>query len=203
MKLPADDLDKKIYAVFTTGDNFMQQLKCEQGNDPVIRDATDKLLRGIKIETGRLRHVQKQLRIENDILTKNGRLIIPKALRPFIVQELHKGIHPGGENLYKLIQTRFYWPNLFRYVRNHIKVCETCQQCKPGVRPPKAPLLPISEPELPMQFITIDIAYMVKDDNGNKYMLIIGDLFLSILKPSLSVVRLPKRYVTLCLIIGF
>ena len=100
MKLPAGDLDKKIYAVFTTGDNFMQQLKYEQGNDPVIRDATDKLLRGIKIETGRLRHVQKQLRIENDILTKNGRLIIPKALRPFIVQELHKGIHPGGENYF-------------------------------------------------------------------------------------------------------
>ena len=28
-----------------------------------------------------------------------------------------------------------------------------------------------------MQFITIDIAHMVKDDNGNRYMLIIGDLF--------------------------
>ena len=62
-------------------------------------------------------------------------------------------------------------------MRNHIKVCETCQHCKPGVRPHKAPLLPISQPELPMQFITIDIAYMVKDDNGNKYMLITGDLF--------------------------
>ena len=57
MKLPADDLDEKSYAVFTTGDNIMQQLKYEQGNDPVIRDVTDKLLRGIKIETGRLRHV--------------------------------------------------------------------------------------------------------------------------------------------------
>ena len=111
--------------------------------------------------------MQKQLRIENNILTKNGLFVIPKTLRPFIVQELHKGIRPGGAKLYKLIQTRLYRPNLFRYVRNHIKVCEvckvckvcevcevckvckvceTCQQCKPCVHPPKAPLLPISEP---------------------------------------------------------
>ena len=157
--------------------NICKKLKHEQGGDPVIRDATEKLLRGVKLESGRLRHVQKRLRVENDILTKYGRLVIPKTLRSFIIQELHKSIHPGRAKLYKVIQTRFYWPNLFRYMQNHIKVCETCQQCKSCALPPKAPLLPISELELPMQFITIDIAYMVNDDNGNRYMLIIGDLF--------------------------
>ena len=39
------------------------------------------------------------------------------------------GIHPGGTKLYKLIQTRFYWPNLFWYVQKYAKrmqnVCKT------------------------------------------------------------------------------
>ena len=53
LNLSVDDLDEQIYIVFSTGDHFMQQLKHEQGDDPVIRDVTEKLLCGVKIESGR------------------------------------------------------------------------------------------------------------------------------------------------------
>ena len=43
--------------------------------------------------------------------------------------------------------------------------------------PPKASLLPIQAPEYPMQFISVDVAYMVKDDDGFRYLLLVGDLF--------------------------
>ena len=66
---------------------------------------------------------------------------------------------------------------MYRYVKNHISSCDICQRCKPSIRPPKAPLLPMHEPEYPMQFITIDIGYMVKDEDGFKYILLTGDLF--------------------------
>ena len=35
----------------------------------------------------------------------------------------------------------------------------------------------MQEPEYPMQFITLDIAYMIKDKDGYRYILLIGDLF--------------------------
>ena len=174
---PIDELDEKIYSAFTEGENFKFQLRQEQCNDAVISDAKEKIEAGNKIEKGRLRHVQKQLRVEDGILTKGGRQVVPPGLRRFVTEQLHEVGHSGSEKLYNKIQKRFYWPNLYRYVQNHLSNCEVCQRCKPSTRPPKAPLLPIHEPEFPMQFITLDIAYMVKDEEGYQYMLMIGDLF--------------------------
>ena len=122
-------------------------------------------------------NVQKQLRVEDGILTKSGRQVVPPSLRKFVTEQLHGDGHSGCEKLYDKIQKRFYWPNLYRYIQNHLAHCEVCQRCKPSTKPPKAPLLPIQEPEFPMQFITLDIAYMVKDEEGYQYILMIGDLF--------------------------
>ena len=174
---PEDLLDEKIYTMFTDGENFQHQLRQEQRSDPTILDAMEKTMNGTKIQNGRLRHVQRQLRVENDLLTKNGRTVVPPSLRKFVLEQLHEGGHVGAEKLYERIQKRFYWPNLYRYVATHATQCETCQRCKASNRPPKAPLLPVQVPEIPMHFITIDIAYMVKDEEGFRYLLLIGDLF--------------------------
>ena len=66
---------------------------------------------------------------------------------------------------------------MYRYLQNHTAQCEVCQKCKPSTKTPKAPLLPICDPDTPMQFITLDIAYMVKDEDNYRYMLLIGDLY--------------------------
>ena len=174
---PEDDLDDKIYSMFTDGTNFQHQLHMEQQKDPTILDAMEKISAGVRIESGRLRHIQRQLRVENELLTKNGRPIVPASLRKFVLEQLHEGGHFGAEKLYERIQKRFYWPNLYRYVTTHASLCETCQRCKPSNRPPRAPLLPVQVPELPMHFITIDVAYMTKDEEGFRYILLIGDLF--------------------------
>ena len=88
-----DDLDDKIYAVCADDDYFLHQLQREQGKDYIISDAKQKILDGIKVTYRRLRHVRKQLRIENDILTKNGRPMVPGPLRKFVTQEMHRTGH--------------------------------------------------------------------------------------------------------------
>ena len=129
-----------------------------------------------RYEEGRLRHVQKQLRVDG-ILVKSGQPVIPSSLWKFVLQEFHTTGHIRNEKLYSRIQRRFYWPNLFRSIQNHINQCEACQKCKPVNYRPKAPLLPVHEAEKPMEFITIDIGYMIKDTEGYQYILLIGDLF--------------------------
>ena len=43
--------------------------------------------------------------------------------------------------------------------------------------PPKAPLTDMFVPSVPMQFISSDIGYLPKDNQGYQYILLIGDIF--------------------------
>ena len=43
--------------------------------------------------------------------------------------------------------------------------------------PPKAPLLPMFIPKAPMQFVSMDIAYLPVDNDGYRYVFLMGDVF--------------------------
>ncbi|MEL7328148.1 MAG: RNase H-like domain-containing protein [Pseudomonadota bacterium] len=174
---PDCDFDDKIYATFSDNDNFLEQLRTEQSRDPIIANAKRCILNGQQISKGRLKRVQNQLRIENDLLTKSSRPIIPSSLRKLIVSQYHNVAHFGSAKIYALLKERFFWPNMFNYVRTFTSLCESCQQSRCDTRPPKAPLLPMFIPNAPMQFLSIDIAYLPKDHSGYQYILLIGDVF--------------------------
>ena len=66
---------------------------------------------------------------------------------------------------------------MYAYIRSFISSCETCQRTKCDTAPPKAPLVEMFIPSAPMQFISLDIAYLPKDNSGYQYILLIGDIF--------------------------
>ena len=82
----------------------------------------------------------------------------------------------GIEKLNETIKSRIYWPGMIKYLESHVSSCNICARCKVGVTP-KAPLIPIYEAQIPMEFLALDIAYMPTDTDGNKYVLFIGDIF--------------------------
>ena len=129
------------------------------------------------ITNGRLKRVQRNLRIENNILTKSGRPIIPAHLRNYVLSKIHNEAHFGTDKTYASLKERFYWPNMYGYTRTFVTSCNVCQKVKCDTRPAKAPLLPMCVPEKPMNFISIDVAYMPKDNDGYQYVLLIGDIF--------------------------
>ena len=61
-----------------------------------------------------------------------------------------------------------------KYVTLFTTNCETCQLCKADT---KAPLIPFHVAQFPMEFISIDIQYMPPDEDGYKFVLLIGDIF--------------------------
>ena len=172
---PPSQFDDKIYAVDRR--DFVDELRDEQSKDDVIATAIRCINDNKPIEKGRLKRVQKQLRVENGLLKKSGRPVVPAALRHFVVAELHNTSHFGVEKTYSLVQDRFFWPNMFKFVSMFVGNCETCQRTKCNTRPPKAPLLPMVIPSAPMQFIALDIAHMPIDTDGYQYILLVGDLF--------------------------
>ena len=175
-ELPEDRVDEMIYEI-SNNPSFTEQLKTEQGADRIIKYTKSCMEKKSKIEEGQLRRVAKQLRIVDGVLTKNGRPIVPPSMRSYVVSEFHKIGHYGAEKLYDLLKARFYWPKMFGYVQNFCGQCEVCEQCKADSPAPKAPLVPIREPEAPLEFISIDVAHLPTTDEGHKYILLVGDIF--------------------------
>lgn len=174
---PTTDFEQNIYALFGNADSFHVQLREEQAKDPLISEATKYVLSGENIPKGRLKRVQLQLRVCDGVLTKSGRPIIPSSLRKLIVTEYHNIAHFGTDKVYALLKTRYYWPSMYNYIKSFSQGCETCQKTKCSTSPPKAPLVPMFVPNAPMQFLSIDIAYLPKDNSGYQYLLLIGDIF--------------------------
>ena len=176
---PTENFEEKIYSISISADNqtFKEQLKNEQDNDPVVSIAKTCVREGKRIPQGRLKRVQQQLRIEEDILTKSGRPVVPASLRKYVVSNVHNVAHFGVGKDYVTIKDRFYWPNMYAYIATFINACETCQKTNCDTRPPRAPLIPMFIPSGPMQLISLDIAYMPADSDGYRYILLIGDTF--------------------------
>ena len=174
---PESRFEERIYSVLDDRARFREQLLVEQDADPVISVAKDCVLRNEKISVGRLKRVQAQLRIEDGLLTKSGRPVVAAPLRNFVTSHLHEIGHWGPEKTYALLKERFYWPGMYGFTVNFINACRTCQQTKCDTHPPKAPLVPMLIPHAPMQFISIDIAYMPLDTDGYRYILLAGDVF--------------------------
>ena len=174
---PSSEFESNIYAMFTNDDNFLDQLKEEQTKDPYICSAKGAIQSGTKVTVGRLKRVQHQLRIIDGVLTKSGRPVLLPALRKLIVAEYHNISHFGTDKIYALLKERFYWPNMYQYIKTFTAGCEICQKTKCATNPPKAPLQQMFVPNAPMQLVSLDIAYLPKDVNGYQYMLLIGDTF--------------------------
>ena len=66
---------------------------------------------------------------------------------------------------------------MYGYEKNFESQCLICQQTKSDPSPANAPLTPMANPEAPMEFLSIDIAYMLLDKRGFKYLLLIGEIF--------------------------
>lgn len=172
---PPSKFEENIYSIDDVP--FLDQIKEAQSEDDVISAVTRCIAENKPISTGRLKRVQNQLRIENGVLKKSGRPVVPASLRSFVLSEVHDIGHFGVEKTYGLLKGRFYWPSMFQYVKLYVGACETCQKSKCDTSPPKAPLLPMVIPSKPMEFIAMDIAYMPMDNDGYQYILLIGDIF--------------------------
>ena len=138
---PLSQFEDRIYTVLEDRSRFQEQLKTEQETDPIIHAAIESVSKGVKITAGRLKRVQSQLRVEDGLLTKSGRPVVPATLRKFITSHIHEISHWGVGKTYALLKERFFWPNMYSYTENFVSYCPTCQQTKCDTRPPKAPMI--------------------------------------------------------------
>ena len=89
-----------------------------------------------------------------EVSQPNPRPVIPTNMRNAIFKSMHDLSHPGCKATFRLLNTRFFWPNMKADVYNWCAECQPCQQSKIGRHVSK----PISELPHPTQrFSTVHI----------------------------------------------
>lgn len=97
------------------------------------------LLKGKSLEARLLMQRWDKLQVAEGVLWRHFeddrggdtwmQLIIPRALRNQLLEELHAGVvggHLGEEKVFCQLKKRFYWPGYSRSVRDWCRTCATC-----------------------------------------------------------------------------
>ena len=107
------------------------------------------------------------------------RVVVPRHLQKQILQETHSsafGGHFSGQRLYNSLMRCWWWKGMFNDAVDFAKACPECavavgtgRTLKPSLHP-----IPVSRP---FQILGIDVMELPLTERGNKYAVVLQDLF--------------------------
>ena len=89
-----------------------------------------------------------ELLVEDGIIFKGDRLVVPRMVRAGMVQFVHQG-HIGVEGSLRRAHEVIYWPGMNAEVKDHISKCDICnahrpEQCREELQTHELPHLPLA-----------------------------------------------------------
>ena len=124
-------LNEQINQIITTGEK-MSELKVETEKDEVLQQVKEVIQAGWPERKDLLNptlvnyfHVRDELTVQEGVILRGERVVIPKSLRKGILADLHTA-HQGVESTLRRARENIYWPNMNRDIKEHISRCETC-----------------------------------------------------------------------------
>ncbi len=110
--------------------------------------------------------IRDELTIEDNILFKSNRVIIPQAMRKYVLEKVHLS-HQGIEKTTHLAKDVVYGPGLLKQIEHIVQTCPTCLKFQSKQQ--KEPMISHPKPDRPWQIIGSDIFEL----NGKKYLLLV------------------------------
>ena len=166
-----------VFQNLPASDQRIEQIKEEQGKDEICRQLVEYCKHGWP-RKGEIPHVLKpyfsvsgEITIQNGLLMRGSRIIIPPPLHSNILETLHKG-HFGISKCREKARNSVWWPNLSKQLADVVENCATC--CKFQKQAPE-PLMPSVLPTLPWQKVASDLfkwrgtIYLLVIDYTSKY----------------------------------
>ena len=108
---------------------------------------------------------REELIVEDGLLLKGDRILIPPTLRPEIPDIIHQG-HLGQEKCLLRGRTCVFWPGITKDIINKVHQCEPCQKCQR--KAPKEPILQLQPPCRPWERLSSDMFQF----KGQQYLLL-------------------------------
>ena len=94
--------------------------------------------------------IRDELTVDDGIVLWGARMIIPKAMRKEILQQLHAS-HQGQERTLRRARQIVYWPNISNDIRNTVRTCAACAERLPSQ--PQEPLQHDERPSRPFESV--------------------------------------------------
>ncbi len=128
----------------------------------------------------------KQYIIKNGLLMRQLHrpvpYIPPGELRQSILKIYHdtpaNGAHFGRDKTLYKIKARYFWPSMYKDIKNYIKSCIICAQYNPRRQKTPGTLRPITPPDGVWQLVTMDFHGPITptSQRGNKYIISLTDV---------------------------
>ena len=152
----------------------IKRIQKEQKDDKVLKYVMKKLTEKRKVNKGPFRNI-KGLHIQDGVLKKGCRIVIPEKIQRHIIDELHGQYHQGIENTTILIKSRFWWKKMGLQVEEFVRDCQSCASCK-NQKNPKAEMVINPEVPEPRESVSMDVGSMPMSPRGMCCFLLIVDL---------------------------
>ena len=156
------DRDVRVYFV-RFSDERIKELRNKTKDDQVLRTLSETIVTGwpktIKELPTSIRSYwafRDELSVEDGILLKGTRVIIPESMQPFILDRLHYG-HLGIDNTRLRAKDSVYWININRDIETTVKSCHICQEHQPAQQ--HEMLLPHEIPSRPWKVVGTDMFF--------------------------------------------
>ncbi|XP_028415850.1 uncharacterized protein K02A2.6-like [Dendronephthya gigantea] len=165
--------DFEVMVVESISPTRMEELRKATSSDPimqkliqVIRSGWPTKHRGVSTALAPYFAVRDELVVENGIVMKSQRVVVPENLRQSYIKQLHRG-HPGTEATKRRARDVVYWPTMSKDIDLVVNSCGACNSTKPHQT--KEPMRSHPTAELPWTQVSADIF----EWNNLKYLVVV------------------------------
>ena len=153
----------------------LEELRRATREDPVLSHLMEYIATGFpatRRDTHSSTHdywsFRDELSIEDGLVLKGTRVVIPEKLRDQFIKDVHAG-HQGVTRRQQRARTCIYWPGIDKAIADHASTCTPCQQYQSSQ--PKETLMPVIPdlPNIPWHTLGTDLFTLI----GDNYLIIL------------------------------
>ena len=145
----------------TLPDANVQEMREHTAEDPSLQALKQTILDGWPDHRNQLPLMVKpyfnfrdELSVQDGLIFRGERLIVPKGMRHKIKEDLHIG-HIGVDGTLRRAREYLYWPQMTKEITEWIETCEVCMELSTSQSP--QPLMSHTLPDRPWEKIGVDL----------------------------------------------
>ena len=167
-EIPDDEMNACIHAVtdnLPISDDRLDQFIKETKADPTLQYLQQQIQRGWPTSSKKIIHpsiapyysYRDELGLQNDLIVKGERIVVPTSMRPEMMKLLHIG-HPGIQTIKDRARESLFWPGINTQLEQTVTSCEACQEYRN--KQPKEPQLQHEIPDTPWTKLATDVFHL-------------------------------------------
>ena len=119
--------------------------------------------------------VYNELYIEDKVIMRAERVVMPVSLRNALLKEAHRG-HPGSTRMKRKLRKTYWWPKMDLETENIVRTCMACEMSEKSTPRFPGQETPIPKPTKPWSKVAIDISGpFYTAPNSYKYAIVLID----------------------------